>query len=268
MRSCILGVPVLTNGRQDIDSIRSQLSKQKAKAVRDDTQGRQYANTLDALDSGIDEHKKRLAELEQELKEQYAEQRKLEEQMQSTEQLREWQRDIDSLRDRREQSQRVLDGQLLEMRAAMKDAWRGMLRSRIEELLSDLKSRVELLQVKRSQKTIADKVLEDIRKAVNDHCCPVCEQSVDGQVWDALNRRLRQSISQIGLTPDEEEEITQTQEIIRKLSSLIRDSARSKVRGIETQITSLRISIDNDSQQIRELQQRMPSFACRSHGSG
>ena len=256
----ILGVPVLTNGRQDIDSIRSQLSKQKAKAVRDDTQGRQYANTLDALDSGIEEHKKRLAELEQELKEQYAEQRKLEEQMQSTEQLREWQRDIDSLRNRREQSQRVLDGQLLEMRAAMKDAWRGMLRSRIEELLSDLKSRVELLQVKRSQKTIADKVLEDIRKAVNDHCCPVCEQNVDGQVWDALNRRLRQSISQIGLTPEEEEEITQTQEIIRKLSSLMRDSARSKVRGIETQITSLRISIDNDSQQIRELQQRISEF--------
>ncbi len=256
----ILGVPVLTNGRQDIDDVQNALSKQKTKAVQNDSQTQQYGNTLAGIESGIEEHQNRLRELEQDIREQYNEQVRLEDQMRKTEQLREWQNELDRVRKNKERNESTRDGQLLEMRAAMRDAWRGLLKNRIEECLSDLRSRVNVLDVKKNQKTITDKMVADIRRAVDEHCCPVCEQRVDGGVWDMLNKRLNDSITGVGLSPEEQTELLNSTAKIGVLTRMLRESARSTVRAIENQLTSLHIDIDTDNEKIRELQQRIAEY--------
>lgn len=256
----ILGVPVLTNSRQDIDMIRSLLTKQKTKAVKDDDQTQQFSNTLDGIEAGIDEHSRQIAELEQQLKEQYAEQVHIEERMKSTEQLRSWQTEIENYKKSLERNRQALDGQLLEIKAAMKDAWRGMLKQRIDECLLDIKERINLLEVKQNRKTIADKVISDLRIAIDNHKCPVCEQDVSGSVLARLSIRLQESISDIGLTIEEKRELAELTDRMRKLTSLLRESSRSKVRNIENQISSLNIAVDEDNVRIKELQQRISEY--------
>ena len=256
----ILGVPVLTNSRQDIDMIYSQLSKQKTKAVRDDDQTQQFSNTLDGIEAGIDEHSRQITELEQQLKEQYTEQVRIEERMKSTEQLRSWQTEIENFRKSLARNQQAFDGQLLEMKAAMKDAWRGMLKQRIDECLTDVRERMNLLEVKQSRKTIADKVISDLRKALEDRKCPVCEQGINGAVLATLSARLQESISDVGLNSDEKRELTEVTDRLHKLTLMLKESSRSKVRNIENQIASLGIAIDEDRARIKELQQRISEY--------
>lgn len=257
----ILGVPVLTNSRQDIDAIRSTLMKQKSRAVKNDDQAQQFSNTLDGIEAGIEEHKQRITDLDQELKEHYARQVQIEERMKSTEQLREWQYELDGLRKDLARNQATHAAYLLEMRAAMKDAWRGMLRSRIEECLSDLREKAKILEVKHSQKIIADQVLSSIRQAVNDHYCPVCNQPVQGSAWTILDQRLRDGYTQAGLTDIEQRELIEATAKIRKLSGMLQDSVRSRVRGIEQQLNSLSISIDSDNAKAKEVQQRLAQYS-------
>ena len=256
----ILGVPVLTNSRQDIDMIHSQLSKQKTKAVRDDDQTQQFSNTLDGIEAGIDEHSRQITELEQQLKEQYTEQVRIEERMKSTEQLRSWQTEIENFRKSLARNQQAFDGQLLEMKAAMKDAWRGMLKQRIDECLTDVRERMNLLEVKQSRKTITDKVISDLRKALEDRKCPVCEQGINGAVLATLSARLQESISDVGLNSDEKRELTEVTDRLHKLTLMLKESSRSKVRNIENQIASLGIAIDEDRARIKELQQRISEY--------
>lgn len=257
----ILGVPVLTNARQDTDDIRNTLNKQKTKAVQNDSQANKFANTLNAIETGIEEHRKHINDLDQELKVQYKEQIHIEDLMRKTEQLREWQSEIDSLRKSKARNEKARDEQLLEMRATAKDMWRGMLRRRIDECLSDLRDRISLLEVRKNQKTILDKVVGDIRKAVTERTCPVCEQAVEGNAWEILNKRLQESVLEAGLTVEEQDELLKVRGRIDLLSGMLRDSARSKVRAIESQLASLGLDIDSDGTRIQEYQKRAAEYS-------
>lgn len=257
----ILGVPVLINGRQDIDSIRSQLVRQKSKAVRNDDQTTQYSNELDSVEAGISEHKTQIRALDQELKEQYAAQVNIENQMHSTEQLREWQMEMDSLKREIERNNDALASQQIEMRATMRDAWRGVLKSRIEEHLTDLMERKAILEVKHRKKAIAEQALEDIRKAIDEHVCPVCDQSIQGIAFERLSQRLSDGLIDEGLNAEETIELEDISEKANKLSRLVKESSRSRVRGIEQQISSLGIALDSNSAKLRDVQQRLAQFS-------
>lgn len=257
----ILGVPVLINGRQDIDSIRSQLVRQKSKAVRNDDQTTQYSNELDSVEAGISEHKSQIRALDQELKEQYAAQVNIENQMHSTEQLREWQMEMDSLKREIERNNDALAAQQIEMRATMRDAWRGILKSRIAEHLTDLMERKAILEVKHRKKAIAEQALEDVRKAIDEHVCPVCDQSIQGIAFERLSQRLSDGLIDEGLNAEETIELEDISEKANKLSRLVKESSRSRVRGIEQQIGSLGISLDSNLAKLRDVQQRLAQFS-------
>lgn len=256
----ILGVPILTNSRQDIDDLHTTLSKQKTKAVQNDSQTRSFYNTMQQLDTGIEEHKITIRDLERDKSLLYQEQVRIEAEMRKTEQLREWQLELDSVRRDLNRSKQTYNEQIIEMRAAMRDAWQGMLRARIDECLLDYKARVDVLEVKKNQKTIADKVIHDLRKAIDEHCCPICEQTVDGSVWDALNKRLQESAAGVGLAPEEKSELDETIAKIKTLNSMMRDSSRSRIRAIENQITALLIQIRECEQREKELTQRIAEY--------
>jgi DNA sulfur modification protein DndD len=203
----------------------------------------------------------RIVELDQDLKEQYKEQVQIEDMMRKTEQFREWQGELDNLLRNVDRNEKTLSNQILEMRSISKDMWRGMLRKRIDEVLTDLRERTNLLENKKNQKTITDKLIDDIKVAIYERSCPLCEQAINENALENLQRRIQDTSSHTGLSEDEKTELFQAKNRIEVLKYMLHDSVRSKVRAIENQITMLSVDIDSDKQKIQELQQRAAEYS-------
>lgn len=257
----ILGVPVLTNGVIDIRECQSSYERQKATAMQKDTKTRQYGLQIEAVDKSIAEHRARIEELKAKLSDFYKAKLTLTQKSEETEQVRGWMARRDAAKKEKTDKETELQNVEDQIRNITKDAWKGMLANNIRIATDELTSVISVLEQKKQNKAVAEKFITEIRRAVADRKCPVCEQSVSDEYVQILQERIMRSESQFsGLTQEESDQLLAFQGRLNSLRRLRSESRAREVKHFEDRHVALIIAIGTLDQEITELNSRIQKY--------
>ena len=257
----ILGVPVLTNGIVDVREVVSLSKTQKGKAAQKDQKTQQLALKLAAIDASIAEHSSEAERLDTELKVMIREQLSLQEQLEETDQVRSWISRRDALNmiiTQHESAEAVISDQL---QAEIKTTWRMMLAPSIKEIVSSVSGQISQLEQKKQQSLVAERFLDEIRKAVADHRCPVCEQPISDEYLELLSERISRSSNEFsGLSDVEKGQLLSMQAQLASLKSFRIVDRKAVIQSLESRRDETRIALGDAVQERSSIQKRIAEF--------
>ena len=78
----------------------------------------------------------------------------------------------------------------------MRGAWRGMLLNTVRGICESIEKKASVLESKRQRKTVAEKFIIEMKKAISDRVCPVCGQDVSDDIIQHLRERIKESTNE------------------------------------------------------------------------
>lgn len=250
----ILGMPVLQNGVVDINNCLSEYDTQRSRAASRDDKTVQQGKKLEELESNIIQHEDIVHKLTAELSDLIQKRKILEDHMAETEKLRAWLTERKSARENLEQTKRELDDAMASLRTCMKTAWKGMLATNVRDIREELDEKVSILEKKKQKQAVASEFIVEMKKAIRERVCPVCEQDISKELIAVLQDKIDDSNSKFkGLTEEERSELYTLQAQRTGIKSLDAEDMKSTVKVLEKSIENLRIKIGTLQQQIEEL---------------
>lgn len=257
----ILGVPVITNGLVDINDCLYNYEKQKNKATQKDVKTQQFGLQLEAVEAALTQHKAEEARLRATLDDLTKQKMQLSKESEETEQIREWITQNESDQRDRKKREDERETVLAQIQAAMRDSWKGMLSDKIIEITECFQSEIDLLERKKNKKVIADRFIKELRKACQDHMCPVCEQDIDDGLILKLQSRIAQSESEFsGLSDEEKARLLSLQAKYNAIRTLKTPNRKYELEALEKRRVDLEIEIGSLTERIRDLTSKIEKY--------
>ena len=257
----ILGVPVITNGLVDIGDCLYNYEKQKSKATQKDVKTQQYGIQLEAIDTAIAGHRSEEAKLKSTLSDLYKEKMTLDQKSEETQQVREWLASKEAAVRGRQQREAELETVESKIKETLRDAWKGMLSTTISGIVEDLQTTIAELEKKKQNKAVADKFINELKRACSEHKCPVCEQEIAGDLVKRLQERIDRSESEFsGLTEEEKELLLACQARFNTIRQLKIPNRKAALQVLEERRLALEIDIGTFKQEISELSSKIAKY--------
>ena len=239
----ILGVPVLQNGRNDLEALKSDFERTTMRIAQRNDRTRRLAAQLSGVEEEIAEHTRQIDEMRAKVDELSAERREVETKVKETEQIRTWITERKDKKDELERLNRREEDVLKLIAETTSICWRGMLAERINVAIRELSVIIQGLEKKKQTRYVADKFIAEMRTACDDEKCPVCTQPVKGQLLDFLLQQIKDSESKFsGLSDEEADELLALQGQVSLLCRLSVTDKKDVLAAHEKQIAELRIT--------------------------
>jgi len=259
----ILGVPVLQNGVVDVEDCLSNYEKQKSRAARADDKTVQLGQEMENLTANIEEHQNIIKEKQAELSDLIRKKSVLEGRMADTDKLRNWIVQRNEAQKSQEKHEDELETVQSKIRDLMKNAWRGMLLTTVRDLREKIEAEEYALDAKKQKRTVADRFIMEMKKAISERTCPICGQEVSGDIVEHLRAKINESTNEyVGLSEEERQRLYDLQNqmlAIQQLSADVSD-VRQGVAHLENRRDELQIAISECRQQIEELHDNIKRY--------
>jgi len=232
----ILGVPILVNARAECGAQLKEARKQEAKAAAKVESTKAIGLALGELDEKHKHHDEEINRLSETLDNLKDDRQKKETILSKNayinarfDERRKLREDIAKL----EKDRAIQEGRLKEL---MKDAWRGMLDSKVKELRSSLMKEEEDIQARVRQKLAESEAIKSRNEAVCKGKCPICTQPLSKELADSLKRPspVEGSVS-----------ITENNRELQRLHHVLDRLGDFMPKDISTDLINIRNSLDN-----------------------
>ncbi|MCF2663192.1 AAA family ATPase [Oscillibacter valericigenes] len=243
----ILGLPILTFGRKDISSSVATYSADAVKIAQNDSNTAKYANHLAQAQARKAEQEKEKDRLEGELAKLQNEKRALEEELKQSAHYRELVTKRDALIARIETMEAQLKDKIADSVLILKDAWRWMIKTPIEQRRTGLQSNISKLSAKKSSASVQQALLDYLQTAIDETSCPICEHDCTPEELVQLRAKmdaLRSNAS--GLTPEEASQLESESNELASLASVrVELSRANELKKLLREIDDLRVKISD-----------------------
>lgn len=254
----ILGVPVLTNGATDVESVLADYRKEKTKVAQSNAQTQKVASQIAALEAEKAEHAEELTRLNSELSVEFQNKANLENDAQQNEHISALLQSMDSLEGSIAEKSARKDSTLAQIVTVTSEAWKGLVTSRVDAILSSLTEQLKELESKENAQHIAEHILQGMRSAIDNKHCSFCEQDIDDQHLDKLLVRMHTASNEYGgLSPDE---IALLQQLRMRQATLMGMKGTSKkdvLELLERQLAKLEVEIDDANRQLKAVREEL-----------
>lgn len=254
----ILGVPVLTNGAIDTNSALEEYRKEKNKIAQSNAQTQKIASQMSVLESEKQEQAVELERLKGELTIELDTKAKLEDEAQQSEHVSSLINSLDDLDATIEEKKASREAILTSIVVATGEAWKGLVSSRVELMLTAIESQLKDLEDRESAHKVASHFMKEMKAAVEKHHCHLCDQDIPDEKLEELIKRITDASSEYGGLSDDE--IKALQELrVRKstLQSMKADSKKEILELLEAQLSTLEVEIDDAERQRKTVREEL-----------
>ena len=254
----ILGVPVLTNGAIDTGSTLDEYRKEKNKIAQSNAQTQKIAAQMNTLETEKQEHTNELERLKNELSEELGNKTKLEDEAQQSEHVSTLIKSLDDLDATIEEKKANRDAILTNIVLATGDAWKGLVSSRVETILTSINEQLKELEDRESSHKVASHFVKEMKEAAEQHHCQLCDQEIPDEKLEALLQRITDASSEYsGLTEDETKALEALR--IRKstLQNMKAESKKEVLALLEAQLSTLDVEIDDAVRQRKTVREEL-----------
>lgn len=254
----ILGVPVLTNGAIDTNSALEEYRKEKNKIAQSNAQTQKIASQMSVLEAEKQEQAVELERLKGELTIELDTKAKLEDEAQQSEHVSSLINSLDDLDATIEEKKASREAILTSIVVATGEAWKGLVSSRVELMLTAIESQLKDLEDRESAHKVASHFMKEMKAAAEKHHCHLCDQDIPDEKLEELIKRITDASSEYGGLSDDE--IKALQELrVRKstLQSMKADSKKEILELLEAQLSTLEVEIDDAERQRKTVREEL-----------
>lgn len=254
----ILGVPVLTNGAIDTNSALEEYRKEKNKIAQSNAQTQKIASQMSVLEAEKQEQAVELERLKGELTIELDTKAKLEDEAQQSEHVSSLLKSLDDLDATIEEKKASREAILTNIVVATGEAWKGLVSSRVELMLTAIESQLKDLEDRESAHKVASHFMKEMKAAAEKHHCHLCDQDIPDEKLEELIKRITDASSEYGGLSDDE--IKALQELrVRKstLQSMKADSKKEILELLEAQLSTLEVEIDDAERQRKTVREEL-----------
>lgn len=254
----ILGVPVLTNSAIDSRSILEDYRKEKSKIAQSNLQTQKIASQMEGLEAEKREQNADLERLQGELAGEYEERARLESNLEQNEHVKTLLDRMDSLATDIGGKKARKDALLSQIIVQTKDAWRGLVSSRVEAILAGVNDKLQQFESKESAHAVEARLVDDMKAAAHRHHCQLCGQDLDeAHVHILLEKVASYTCGADALSAEEASELQNLR--IRKatLESMRAGGNVELLSLLEEQLNSLEVEIDDSERQLKTVREEL-----------
>ncbi|WP_278884852.1 AAA family ATPase [[Ruminococcus] torques] len=254
----ILGVPVLTNGAIDTAAALEEYRKEKNKTAQSNAQTQKIAAQMTALEAEKQEHTAELSRLREEYNTELGNKIKLEDEAQQSEHVSTLLKSLDDLEADIESKNASKDAILTSIVLATGEAWKGLVSSRVDSILTEVNGQLKVLEDRESAHKVANHFMKEMQNAAMNHHCELCDQDIPDDKLEALVTRITLASSEFGgLTEDEAKTLQSLRVRKSTLQSMKADSKKEILQLLEAQLATLEVEIDDAIRQKRTVREEL-----------
>lgn len=257
----ILGVPVLTNGAVDVESILDNYKAAKTRSAQNNQRTMQIGAKMAALDAKLQEHKKEHDRLKKELTEELNSKNILEDKLAQSVRIRGLLSDEKALESSIEDKKNWRENLLSSIRGVTKDAWKGLISDRIKVTLSEIEEQASVLEEKERTQETAGQFLAGMRQAISEKHCQLCDQDIEDDILSRIKDRMKIIESDFGsLTIEEKQRLHSLRNRRDALSSMLHPSSKEKLEIYEEQLANVTVEINQAQRQLKTVREDIERF--------
>lgn len=254
----ILGLPVLTNGATDTAAVLTEYRKEKNRIAQSNDQTQKIASQMSILEAEKQEHSDELERLKGELSDELDNKAKLEDEAQQSEHVSDLVKRLDDIEGDIAEKTAAREAVLANIIVQTSDAWKGLVSSRVDSILSKIEEQLRELEKKDNDHNVASRFVEEMKAAANEHHCQICDQDIEGEKLEQLLKKISDASNEFGGLS--EEEIHELQQLrVRKgtLESMRAESKKGVLEILEAQLSTLDVEIDDASRQKKTVREEL-----------
>lgn len=254
----ILGVPVLTNGATDTGTVLDGYQKAKTKTAQSNKQTEQLGSQIAALEAELQEHTSEIDRLRSELSLELGKKSDLEGKMEQNEHVRTLIGNMNALENSIGEKKTKLDDLLSTICMITKDAWKGLVGSRVSVILAEIEGQVKILEEKDNVHRITERFLEDMKTAVGNKHCHICDQDINDAFTGRINARIREAEASFGgLSPEETIQLRTIQLRKASLETMKYTSSKDRLEVYEQQLESINVEISDEERKLKDVKEEI-----------
>lgn len=254
----ILGVPVLTNGAIDTNSALEEYRKEKNKIAQSNAQTQKIASQMSVLEAEKQEQAVELERLKGELTIELDTKAKLEDEAQQSEHVSSLLKSLDDLDATIEEKKASREAILTSIVVATGEAWKGLVSSRVELMLTAIESQLKDLEDRESAHKVASHFMKEMKAAAEKHHCHLCDQDIPDEKLEELIKRITDASSEYGGLSDDEIKVLQELRVRKStLQSMKADSKKELLELLEAQLSTLEVEIDDAERQRKTVREEL-----------
>ena len=254
----ILGVPILINGHTDTNEILKEYRKDMSKLARHNQHAEKVGTLLEAKQSELETHEAERDALREELETLKSAKQTIEEEMSRTERIRDLLNQKGRLEETIVSKKAMLSDTLRELQSLTKQAWKGMLGTRIGSVVEELNKAIEELKEKDARHVYSEQLMAELRAGIGSGRCPMCEQPMDNDLICRLEEELKHPKAGFAsLTQEEKTNLIEMQARKTQLERLITPNLRDEIRSLEARIAGLKVDISDAEQQLAAVERQL-----------
>jgi DNA sulfur modification protein DndD len=254
----ILGVPVLTNAATDVEAVLNDYQKAKTKVAQSNKQTEQLGSQIAIVEAEIQEHTVELERMREELNQAQVKRNQLEGELDQNEHIRGLLGDVKALETSISEKKTRRDGLLSAICGVTRDAWRGLVGSRVSAVLSEVQAQVKALEDKENTQTIARRFLDDMKAAAERKHCHLCDQDIGDVLIGRMEERIRDAESEYaGLSVEEDAQLRRLQSRRATLDTMRFPSSKDKLDILEQELSTVKVQISDDERKLRTVKDEL-----------
>lgn len=256
----ILGLPYLANSLTDCKSYLSIIDSQKKKAVQASDKSSKLSAAYNALCEEIETHKKAILDSKDDLEKLKNEKLDIEQDMSETEQARKWLNEISNQERIIEEKKKAIDNLKILMKTFTKEAWKYQIRSKLEELKTDIENTIESFKSKETKHQIDSNLIKMLEETVHSCECTLCSQKINNEIISKLNKQVEDLSNESNsnlLTDDEKQQMVLLQNRLAIFNKNAVANYDDDIKTNESSIEKYKVEINDANNAIQNLKAKL-----------
>lgn len=257
----ILGVPVLTNGAIDVESVLEIYKSAKTRAAQNDQRTKQIGAQIAALEAKLQEHRSEFERLRGELTIEINNRNFLEDKLAQSERIRGLLADEKALEVSIQEKKERRNNLLSSICSTTKESWKGLVSERITIVLSEINENLKELEEKERTQQTASHLLDGMREAINQKQCQLCDQEIGDDRIYKMEEKMRKMESDFGgLKPEESHRLLSLRTRKHSLEGMIYPSNKEKLEIYEEQLATVTVEINQAERQLKTVREDIERY--------
>lgn len=257
----ILSVPVLSQGAIDVKAALDNYRSEKNKAAQKSTTIDKINGQIVQLQSKLQHHTAEFERMKGELFTALSEKASIETEMSQTEHIRKLLLQTQNLEGSIDEKKAQSDTLVSSICVTSKDAWKSMVISCLTETVKVTGSRIQELESKSKAHTQTAHLIDEMKTALHDHRCPVCDQDLEANIISSLEHRVLKATSEFGgLTDGEMQELDSLRLRIASLRQMQFENCKPVLETFERHLQELVVQISKAERDLKTAREEIAKY--------
>lgn len=248
----ILGVPIITNARIDLDDLKTQAQRQEAKAAQQGQKTAEYGSQQKRLLDEKEAHEKEIKRLGAERTKSEDERTKVEADMQKNARLTAMLDEKERLESEISETETRLTEKRGKLCDLMSSAWKAVLSGQISGTKQVIQEELGHLDVDYRKIQMADALADTMQESLDNASCSACRRPIDSAAREAITKTLER----IKATATAVFDTNRRDELRGRLAILDRfasNGERTAILAVVENVDDLRFDIAKRKDEIRDI---------------